>query len=152
MILVTGGLGMTGAHTVRALADLGHKVVVTTHRRTEVPSFLTGQVTVEPPDVTDRDAFLALTGRHDITGIVRRRQQVRRLHRPDRDPLARGARAAHRGPAAPDRRLQEGCHRRIGLLSTCTSAVRCGPNARLEMERFCYGLIGRHSGRRYGRE
>jgi transposase len=40
MILVTGGLGMIGAHTARALVDLGHKVVVTTHRRTEVPSFL----------------------------------------------------------------------------------------------------------------
>ena len=33
MILVTGGLGMIGAHTARALVDLGHEVVVTTHRR-----------------------------------------------------------------------------------------------------------------------
>jgi nucleoside-diphosphate-sugar epimerase len=62
MILVTGGLGMIGAHTTRALADLGHEVVVTAHRRTEVPSFLAGRVTVEPLDVTDRDAFLALRG------------------------------------------------------------------------------------------
>jgi len=70
MILVTGGLGMIGAHTARALADLGHEVVVTTHRSTEVPSFLAGRVTVEPLDVTDRDAFLALAGRHDISDIV----------------------------------------------------------------------------------
>lgn len=70
MILVTGGLGMIGAHTARALTDLGHEVVVTGHRRTEVPSFLAGRVTVEPLDVTDRDAFLALGGRHDISGIV----------------------------------------------------------------------------------
>ncbi|RVX46222.1 nucleoside-diphosphate-sugar epimerase [Nonomuraea polychroma] len=70
MILVTGGLGMIGAHTARALVDLGHEVVVTTHRRTEVPSFLAGRVTVEPLDVTDRDAFLALAGRHDISDIV----------------------------------------------------------------------------------
>jgi nucleoside-diphosphate-sugar epimerase len=70
MILVTGGLGMIGAHTARALTDLGHQVVVTAHHRTEVPSFLAGRVTVEPLDVTDRDAFLALAGRHDITGIV----------------------------------------------------------------------------------
>lgn len=70
MILVTGGLGMIGAHTASALADLGHEVVVTTHRRTEVPSFLAGRVTVEPLDVTDRDAFLALAGRHDISDIV----------------------------------------------------------------------------------
>ncbi|WP_406046679.1 NAD-dependent epimerase/dehydratase family protein [Kribbella sp. NBC_00889] len=70
MILVTGGLGMIGAHTARALLDLGQDVVVTTHRRTEVPSFLAGQVIVEPLDVTDRDAFLALGARHDISDIV----------------------------------------------------------------------------------
>jgi nucleoside-diphosphate-sugar epimerase len=70
MILVTGGLGMIGAHTARALVDLGHEVVVTAHRRTEVPSFLAGRVTVEPLDVTDRDAFLALAGGHDISDIV----------------------------------------------------------------------------------
>jgi nucleoside-diphosphate-sugar epimerase len=70
MILVTGGLGMIGAHTARALADLGHDVVVTAYRRTEVPSFLAGKVTVESLDVTDRDAFLALRARHDISDIV----------------------------------------------------------------------------------
>ncbi|MEU6782189.1 NAD(P)-dependent oxidoreductase [Nonomuraea angiospora] len=70
MILVTGGLGMIGAHTARALVDLGHEVVVTAHRRTEVPSFLAGRVVVEPLDVTDRDAFLALADRHDISDIV----------------------------------------------------------------------------------
>jgi nucleoside-diphosphate-sugar epimerase len=61
---------MIGAHTARSLLDLGHEVVVTTHRRTEVPSFLAGRVTVESLDVTDRDAFLALGDRHDISDIV----------------------------------------------------------------------------------
>jgi nucleoside-diphosphate-sugar epimerase len=70
MILVTGGLGMIGAHTARALDDLGQEVVVTAHRRTEVPSFLAGRVIVEPLDVADRDAFLALADRHDISDIV----------------------------------------------------------------------------------
>jgi nucleoside-diphosphate-sugar epimerase len=70
MILVTGGLGMIGAHTARALVDLGHEVVVTAHRRAEVPSFLAGRVPVESLDVTDRDAFLALGERHDISDIV----------------------------------------------------------------------------------
>ena len=60
MILVTGGLDMIGAHTARALTDLGQEVVVTAYRRTEVPSFLADRVTVESLDVTDRDAFLAL--------------------------------------------------------------------------------------------
>jgi nucleoside-diphosphate-sugar epimerase len=70
MILVTGGLGMIGAHTARVLIDLGHEVVVTAHSRAEVPSFLAGRVIVEPLDVTDRDAFLALASRHDIGDIV----------------------------------------------------------------------------------
>jgi nucleoside-diphosphate-sugar epimerase len=82
MILVTGGLGMIGAHTARALVDLGHEVVVTTHSRTEVPSFLAGRVTVEPLDVTDRDAFLALAGRHDISDIVHLAGSI-----PDEDPV-----------------------------------------------------------------
>ncbi|HZR50753.1 MAG TPA: NAD(P)-dependent oxidoreductase [Streptosporangiaceae bacterium] len=70
MILVTGGLGMIGAHTARALVDLGHDVVVTSHRRTDVPSFLAGKVSVERLDVTDREAFLALGDRYEISGIV----------------------------------------------------------------------------------
>src|SRR5689334_13446726 len=70
MILVTGGLGMIGAHTARALVELGHDVVVTAHRRTEVPSFLAGKVVVESLDVTDLSAFLALGSRYDISDIV----------------------------------------------------------------------------------
>lgn len=70
MILVTGGLGMIGAHTARALADLGQDVLVTGHRRTDFPSFLEGRVAVETLDVTDREAFLALGDRYDITAIV----------------------------------------------------------------------------------
>jgi nucleoside-diphosphate-sugar epimerase len=82
MILVTGGLGMIGAHTANALVDLGHQVVVTAHRRTEVPSFLAGRVTVESLDVTDRDAFLALAGRHEISDIVHLAGSI-----PDEDPV-----------------------------------------------------------------
>jgi nucleoside-diphosphate-sugar epimerase len=70
VILVTGGLGMIGAHTARALTDLGQEVVVTAHSRSEVPSFLAGRVTVETLDVTDRDAFGSLASRHDISDIV----------------------------------------------------------------------------------
>ena len=54
MILVTGGLGMIGAHTACALVEPGQEVLVTAHRRTEVPSFLAGRVTVEPLEVTSR--------------------------------------------------------------------------------------------------
>ena len=83
MILVTGGLGMIGAHTALALVDGGHEVVVTAYQRTEVPSFLAGRVTVEPLDVTDRDAFLALADRHDISDIVHLAGSI-----PDKDPVS----------------------------------------------------------------
>ncbi|MFC7625200.1 NAD-dependent epimerase/dehydratase family protein [Microlunatus sp. GCM10028923] len=82
MILVTGGLGMIGAHTARALADGGQRVVVTSHRRTEVPSFLTDRVIVETLDTTDRDAFLGLAERHMITDIVHLAGSA-----PDADPV-----------------------------------------------------------------
>jgi nucleoside-diphosphate-sugar epimerase len=48
MILVTGGLGMIGAQTARALVDLGQEVVVT-QRRTEVPSFSPATHHAQPP-------------------------------------------------------------------------------------------------------
>jgi len=70
VILVTGGLGMIGAHTAAALADLGQEVVVTGHRTTRVPSFLTGRVIVEHLDTADRDQFLALGRRYRIRDIV----------------------------------------------------------------------------------
>ncbi|MGN9908912.1 NAD-dependent epimerase/dehydratase family protein [Phytohabitans sp. LJ34] len=83
MILVTGGLGMIGAHTARALVDLGQEVVVTSHRRAEIPSFLAGKVAVERLDVTDRDAFLALGGRYDVSDIVHLAGSI-----PGEDPVA----------------------------------------------------------------
>ncbi|MFI5911763.1 NAD-dependent epimerase/dehydratase family protein [Dactylosporangium sp. NPDC051541] len=82
MILVTGGLGMIGAHTARALADLGREVVATAHHRAAVPSFLSGRVTVEHLDVTDRDAFHAVTERHGVRDIVHLAGSV-----PGEDPI-----------------------------------------------------------------
>jgi nucleoside-diphosphate-sugar epimerase len=69
MILVTGGLGMIGAHTASALVDHGHEVVVTAHGRTEVPSFLAGRVTVEPLDADGR-AHLDTTRLTHDTGFA----------------------------------------------------------------------------------
>jgi nucleoside-diphosphate-sugar epimerase len=74
---------MIGAHTARALLDLGQEVVVTAHRSTGVPSFLDGKVTVERLDVTDREAFLALGDRHEISDIVHLAGSV-----PGEDPVA----------------------------------------------------------------
>ncbi|MEV7444480.1 NAD(P)-dependent oxidoreductase [Streptomyces sp. NPDC091204] len=71
MILITGGLGFIGSHTVRSLLDLGEECVVVQRRARELPAVLAGaRVEVERADVADRDALLAIGDRHDITGIV----------------------------------------------------------------------------------
>jgi UDP-glucose 4-epimerase len=67
VILVTGGMGFIGSHTVQALVDLGHGCVATSHRTTRE---LGGNVSVEPVDVADRDGMVALGERHAIDGIV----------------------------------------------------------------------------------
>src|SRR5262245_43446720 len=71
MILVTGGLGFIGQHTVRALLDLGESCVLVQRRAPEVPAGLAGeQVVVERADINDPAALAAVGDRHKITGVV----------------------------------------------------------------------------------
>jgi UDP-glucose 4-epimerase len=71
MILVTGGLGFIGSHTVRALLDMGEGCVLVQRRTAEVPADLADeQVAVEQADITDLTALLDVGTRHKITGIV----------------------------------------------------------------------------------
>lgn len=74
MILVTGGSGFIGSHTVRALAELGEACLVTRRTSTVLPAVLDGLVgnvaTVEQVDISDRGALNDLGQRYDITGIV----------------------------------------------------------------------------------
>ncbi|MEU9126346.1 NAD(P)-dependent oxidoreductase [Streptomyces sp. NPDC048506] len=71
MLLVTGGFGFIGSHTVRALLDLGEDCVVVQRSARELPPVLDGtRVKAEQADITDREALLAVGRRHDITGIV----------------------------------------------------------------------------------
>jgi UDP-glucose 4-epimerase len=71
MILVTGGSGFIGSHTVRALADLGESCVIIQRRSGEVPFYLADlPVISEQADVADLDALRAVGDRYKITGIV----------------------------------------------------------------------------------
>ncbi|MGH8794535.1 MAG: NAD-dependent epimerase/dehydratase family protein [Stackebrandtia sp.] len=74
MILVTGGLGFIGAHTVRALLDLGESCVVAQRNVTRRPALFADEigkrVHLEQLDVTDLPALLELGERYDVTGIV----------------------------------------------------------------------------------
>jgi UDP-glucose 4-epimerase len=74
MILVTGGLGFIGAHTTRALLDLGEDCVVGRFQVDRRPPFLNDDVGtrlfVEPLDCTDLDALRTIGKRYPVTGIV----------------------------------------------------------------------------------
>lgn len=71
MILITGGLGFIGSHTVRALLDLDQPCIAVRRRDTGLPAILAGeQVLVERADMTDLAELLAIGARHKITGIL----------------------------------------------------------------------------------
>ncbi|MEU8171613.1 NAD(P)-dependent oxidoreductase [Microbispora hainanensis] len=76
MILVTGGRGFIGAHTVRALLDLGEGCVLGQRAAGPPPALVTerevrdGRAVVEPMDCTDLGSVLAAGKRHRVTGIV----------------------------------------------------------------------------------
>ena len=71
MILITGGLGFIGTHTVQAFLDAGEACVLVQRSHTDVPEGrFDAPVAVERADVGDLDALLAVGQRHPITGIV----------------------------------------------------------------------------------
>ncbi len=74
MILITGGMGFSGLHTAKALLDAGEEVVITYYQTWREPSFIKDEydkrVKVEKVNVTDRDGFLALGKKHNITSII----------------------------------------------------------------------------------
>ena len=74
MILVTGGMGFIGLHTVRQLLDAGEDVVLTQFRARREPDFLKDELgkraLVETLDASDGAVLLDVIKRHNITSIV----------------------------------------------------------------------------------
>ncbi|QPZ38894.1 NAD-dependent epimerase/dehydratase family protein [Paramicrobacterium chengjingii] len=93
MILITGGTGFIGSHTVRALHELGETCLLFQRSATSIPDHLADvPVLVEQGDVTDRDAVLDVGRRHRITGIVHLAGYAEWLSGPDAAaPAARRA-------------------------------------------------------------
>ncbi|MHB1572272.1 MAG: NAD-dependent epimerase/dehydratase family protein [Solirubrobacteraceae bacterium] len=81
---MTGGTGFIGSHTVRALANLGHSCLVTSHRTSRD---LGETISIEHADVADRYAMVGLGERHAIDGIVHLADPaLAHLHDPNAGP------------------------------------------------------------------
>jgi NAD(P)-dependent dehydrogenase (short-subunit alcohol dehydrogenase family) len=72
VILVTGGLGFIGSHTVRALLDAGETCAVTQHHKSSVPDFLGADVGtglfIEAADIENGETLSGIGDRYEITG------------------------------------------------------------------------------------
>jgi UDP-glucose 4-epimerase len=71
MILITGGLGFIGSHTVQAFLDAGEECVLVQRSHADAPAGRFNRaVAVEQADATDLRALLDVGRRYEITGIV----------------------------------------------------------------------------------
>jgi UDP-glucose 4-epimerase len=71
MILVTGGLGFIGSHTVASLLKAGQEVVATRFRVGRIPSFLAERkLAVESVDVAGPHRIVEVAQKHKIDSIV----------------------------------------------------------------------------------
>jgi UDP-glucose 4-epimerase len=65
MLLVTGGAGFIGSHTVRALSHLGEQSLIVSRRAGQVPAHLADlPVAMEQADVTDLGSLLPIGARY----------------------------------------------------------------------------------------
>jgi UDP-glucose 4-epimerase len=74
LILVTGGMGFIGLHTIRSLLDAGQDVVLTWNRSWRVPDFwqdeLGQRVIAERVDVANPHEVMAAAASHKVDSIV----------------------------------------------------------------------------------
>jgi UDP-glucose 4-epimerase len=69
-VLVTGGAGYIGSHTVHALVDAGERVVVLDNLSTGFASALPQQMLPIVGDAGDRTLVAELIGDHDVEAII----------------------------------------------------------------------------------
>ena len=73
-VLITGGMGFIGLHTIEAFLNAGENVIATYRETWRVPSFLTahmgGRLNFEQVDIGEPGALLALANKHHVDGIV----------------------------------------------------------------------------------
>jgi UDP-glucose 4-epimerase len=116
MILVTGGSGFIGSHTVRALHDLGEQVLIVQRRSGDLPPQLADlPVLADRGDVSDLASLREIGRRQDITGIVHLAGYDRAAAP---QPAVNAARAALDGLFNVVQVAQDWGVKRIGIAST----------------------------------
>jgi len=73
-VLITGGMGFIGLHTVEAFLNAGENVVATYRETWRMPSFLAAhlddRLSFEQTDIGEPGALLAIARKHHVDGIV----------------------------------------------------------------------------------
>jgi len=73
-VVITGGMGFLGLHTIRKFLDAGHEVVATQHSARREPSFLKDDIgkalQIEPMDITNADQVNDVIGRYKPTAVI----------------------------------------------------------------------------------
>ena len=117
MIMITGGLGFIGSHTVQALLDAGEECVLVQRSHATVPAGRFDRpVLVQQADATDLAALLDVGRRHQITGIVHLAGSM--PWPPSSEPPVQAARRSLGSLFNVIQAAQEWGVRRVGLAST----------------------------------
>jgi nucleoside-diphosphate-sugar epimerase len=74
MIMITGGLGFIGANLAKYFLERGEKIVITSHRKSTLPSFLQEEdntrLKVQSCDILNLDSLVRIIQEHQVRSIV----------------------------------------------------------------------------------